>query len=77
LPSDWGGGFALVRACEVVGLVRFSIERGRSGGWEGAFALVRSGAHVDALNRRFGSHAIAQMLSRIAGRAPVTASCTA
>ncbi|MGG1944731.1 sigma-70 family RNA polymerase sigma factor [Trinickia sp. NRRL B-1857] len=77
LPSDWGGAFALVRACEVVGLVRFSFKRGRSGGWEGEFALVTSGAEVDALNRRFGSRAIAQLLSRIAGRTPMTTSCAA
>lgn len=77
LPSDWGGGFALVRGCEVVGLARFSFKRGRAGGGEGAFELVTSGEQVDALNRRFGSRAIAQLLSRIAGREPLTSSCAA
>jgi RNA polymerase sigma-70 factor (ECF subfamily) len=77
LPPDWGGGFALVHGCEVVGLARLSFKRGRAGDWVAAFALVTSGEQVDALNRRFGSRAIAQLLSRIAGRAPLTTSCAA
>ncbi|WP_116135516.1 sigma-70 family RNA polymerase sigma factor [Trinickia diaoshuihuensis] len=77
LPSDWGGGLALMHACEVVGLVRFAWTRGPSGDWRGQFILLRSGAELDALNRRVGSRAITQLLMRIAGRSPVTAACAA
>ncbi|RDU99637.1 sigma-70 family RNA polymerase sigma factor [Trinickia dinghuensis] len=76
LPHDWGGAFALVRACEVVGLVRFRSGSEGSGDARGAFTLVTSGVEVDALNRRFGARAIAQLLARIAG-ASATAQCVA
>ena len=77
LPSDWGGAFALVRACEVVGLVRFTWMRARTGRWKGEFMLVTSGPDVDALNLRFGSQAIAELLTRIAGRSSLATQCMA
>jgi RNA polymerase sigma-70 factor (ECF subfamily) len=67
LPADWGGALALVRDCEVVGLVRLSSERAGSDKSSGGFTLMTSGAQVDELNRRFGARAIAQLLARIAG----------
>ena len=76
LPPDWGAAFALVRACEVVGVVRFRAGDGSSGARHGAFTLVTSGADVDELNRRFGARAIWQLLARIA-RAPSTATVCA
>jgi RNA polymerase sigma-70 factor (ECF subfamily) len=77
LPSDWGGGLALMHACEVVGLVRVAWMGTPSGDWRGRLVLSRSGPELDALNRRLGSRAIAQLLMRIAGRSPMTAACAA
>ncbi|MGN6318286.1 sigma-70 family RNA polymerase sigma factor [Trinickia sp.] len=66
LPCEHGVAFALVRDCDVVAIVRVTIAAGR---WRRGLyrvELVRDGAQIDALNRRFGSHAIAQRLARIA-----------
>jgi len=77
LPPDWGAAFALVRACEVVGVVRFHAGDGSSGDPRGAFTLVTSGAEVDELNRRFGARAISRLLARIAGASSTATLCAA
>lgn len=67
LPSDYGPSFALVQDCDVVAIVRLTVERERSGGAVCRISIVSGGAQVDALNRRFGSRAIAERIARIAG----------
>lgn len=75
LPPDWGGAFALVRECEVVGIVRLTSTDACSGRRRVGVKLVVGGVQVDELNRRFGSRAIAQLLARIAGSAATAAAC--
>ncbi len=67
LPADYGPSFALVHDCEIVAIVRLAVEPARSGGALCRISIVRGGAQLDALNRRFGSCAIAERIARIAG----------
>jgi RNA polymerase sigma factor (sigma-70 family) len=67
LPPDWGAAFVLLRAGEVVGVVRCAAGGARAVGGAGAarFTLVTRGAEVAELERRFGLRAISQLLARI------------
>lgn len=77
LPSDEGAAFALMRDCDVVAIARFTVASARSGGFACRIAVVAGGPEVDALNRRFGSRAIARRLARIAGPALTRSACAA
>ncbi|HTH74406.1 MAG TPA: sigma-70 family RNA polymerase sigma factor [Trinickia sp.] len=66
LPCEKGVAFALVRDCDIVAIVRVTTPAAR---WRRGLCrveIVRGGAELDALNRCFGSHAIAERLARIA-----------
>lgn len=76
LPCEHGVAFALVRDCDIVAIARVSAVLARSGRWLWRVAIMNGGPEVDALNRRFGSHAIAERLARIAAPAS-TASAVA
>ena len=77
LSSEWGGAFALVRACEVVALVRFCPAQPGRGDVDGVFTLTTRGPQVDELNRRFGARAIAHLLTRIANASRAASVCVA
>lgn len=66
LPCEHGVAFALVRECDIVAIARVTAAAGR---WRRGLyrvEILRGGAQVDSLNRRFGSYAIAERLARIA-----------
>lgn len=77
LPPDWGAAVALVRDCDIVGIMRLAFVPGRSGRTVCRIALATGGAEVDALNRRFGSRAIARLLAQIAGSTSMATACRA
>ncbi|CAB3719449.1 sigma-70 family RNA polymerase sigma factor [Trinickia soli] len=77
LPRDCGAALALVQDCEVVGVLRLKLLRASSGYALVSVTLKMGGAEVEALNGRFGSHAIKQMLRRIAGAQSTTVRCAA
>lgn len=66
LSLECGAALALVLNGEVVGVLRWNANRASLGYLSGAFTLATGGAEVEALNDRFGSRAIKQLLMRIA-----------
>ena len=75
LPPDWGAAFVLMRACEVVGVVRYASGDTEAVTGGGRFTLVTRGAEVAELDRRFGLRAVSQLLARIAKLESIGISC--
>ncbi len=65
LPPDWGGAYVLLRACEVVGVVRCASGDARELTGGGRLTLVTRGADVAELDRLIGLRAVTQLLARI------------
>lgn len=71
LPPDWGAACVLMRACEVVGVLRWASGDARAATGAGRFTLVTRGAELAELDRRFGLRAVARLLARITKRESV------
>lgn len=65
LPPDWGAAVALAHECDIVGVLRFVFVRDSSGSFRCRIAVTTQGAEVEALNRRFGRHAVNELISRV------------